>query len=131
MFSHVLDTLKNYFARPKMIPECSSKNSMLQHEVEHAARAGKVHKLTLVLRNDGICYAVVYLKDAPRRPVFLTTRRDRRQPKTYVEQARLLAVLNDNFNDKEGKAVPVNVAFESDLFPPGDTDIIKPSGSLA
>lgn len=79
-----------------MIPECTTKTSILYAKLAERAKDGLVVSLKLVPTPEG-CYVMAFLKKAPERAIYVTTRRDRTHPRTYIDQAKLLEHIKEDF----------------------------------
>jgi hypothetical protein len=80
-----------------MIPECTTKTSIMYAKLVEKAKEGLVASLKLFSTPEG-SYMVAYLKKKPDRFFYVTTRRDRKHPRTYIDQARLLEHIKEDFS---------------------------------
>lgn len=80
------------------LPTCTTKNTILDADLLERAKAGLLIKLVVVpVPGERICYMAAYFSDEPRRPIYLATRRHRKEPKLFVDQTRLMTNLWRDF----------------------------------
>lgn len=86
------------------LPSCTTKNSIIGVDLAERASKNQVIKLVVVhLSEEGLTheagntYLVTHLTDEPQRPIYVATRRDRTQPKIFIDQTRLLRNLARDF----------------------------------
>ncbi|WP_156516885.1 hypothetical protein [Delftia sp. GW456-R20] len=95
------------------LPSCTTKNSILDADLIRQAKEGALIKLVVVsLSGEKGTYVVAYLRNEPQRPIYLATRRNRKEPKVFVDQTRL---INNLANDFAG--IPVQILLPHETPP--------------
>lgn len=87
------------------LPTCTTKNTILDAALLERAKAGELLKLVAVpVPGERLCYVAAFFSDEPRRPIYWATRRNRKEPKLFIDQTRLMGNL---FRDFVG--IPIEV----------------------
>lgn len=87
------------------LPTCTEENTILEAALIEKAIAGDVVMLVLCPMDPKVgCYVVAHLRDDPKKPVYLATRRVRTEPKLFIDQSRLTRNLLSKF-----KGIPITV----------------------
>lgn len=82
------------------LPRCFTKNTILDNELIERANAGDLLRLVVVTIPDArVSFLAAHFEDEPPRPIYLATRRDRKQPKLHVDFNRLLSNIGRDFPD--------------------------------
>ncbi len=80
---------------PKLnLPACTSNNSLLEGEILTASQRQTITQIEVLETGKGLCLAVE-LKWEPGKTWYITTRRNREEPKYYADLTRLSKHLNE------------------------------------
>src|SRR4051794_32647349 len=81
---------------PMTIPSCDPTNTITQVDLDKAIAQQGVAKIKYIFTEQG-AYLMFELRKHPGREFYLTTRRDRTRPRTFVDQHQLLQELHQKF----------------------------------
>lgn len=72
------------------LPSCTSKNSVIDSRLRERHKNGELKSLSVtVVLSQSLFYVTAFFSDEPARPIYLATRRNRKEPKTFVDMTRL------------------------------------------
>ena len=75
------------------LPACTSNNSLLEGDIETASQRETITHLEVLETENGLCIAIE-IKLEPGKIWYITTRRNREEPKYYADLTRLSKHLN-------------------------------------
>lgn len=80
------------------LPICSTKNTIVDGDLKARYNAGELVKLVhFLVPTEGISYVAAFFTDEPERPIYIATRRNRKEPKTYINTQLLLGNLIETY----------------------------------
>lgn len=76
------------------LPTCSTKNTIVDADLKARFTARELVKFVhFMLPTEGQSYVAAYFTDEPERPIYIATRRNRKEPKMFIDTHRLLGNL--------------------------------------